>query len=137
MHLLSSGPGTPLSAIIPSAEPEDPLPLATLFTLLHLVLHVNLIQQFIPPGTSIKFWLRANSFERLSELVPMPYSWTFAAAGLAPFFSLLSGHSLPTTLWWSTTGLVALLCCTFERWSTEGVADIRELEGMMYTAPGA
>lgn len=137
MYLLGSGTGTPLSPIFPSATPEDPLPLATVFTLLHLFLHVNLIQRFIPPRTSIKYWLRANSFDRLSEFIPMPFSWAFAAAGMAPAFSLLSGYSLPTTLWWSTTNLVALLCYNFERWSTEGVADIRELEGMMYTAPGA
>lgn len=137
IYLLSPGPGTPLTAVMSGSPPDESIPLASFFTILHLILHVNLTQRFLPQRASLRTWLSNNSFKQAAQYIPLSYSWTLATAALAPPLSLLCGRSFPTTLWWSLTAILALFCQVSERWAEEAAVSIQELENMKYTAPGA
>jgi hypothetical protein len=120
-----------------SYPPDDAIPLATSFTLLHLLVHINLMQRFVPQRTSIKTWLRNNSFDVLAEHIPLSYTQTCALAALAPALSVISGHRLPTILWWFFAIMISVLCQSIENWDLRGEEGIKILEGLMYNVPGA
>jgi hypothetical protein len=122
---------------MPSYPADGGLPLGKPLLLLHLLLHVNIAQRFVPPRHTIKSYLIANSFTGLAERIPLPYSYTYSIGAVAPLISLLSGKQLPTILWWSIVEIMALLCQFIERLGSESEESIRTLEGLMYRAPGA
>jgi hypothetical protein len=137
LYLFSPSGSDPISNIFDTTTGSRPLPFATTFTFLHLLLFVNLNQHFLPPHLTIKNWLYSMSRSDLAAWIPLSYKQTVAIAVVAPVLSLIAWRSASCSLWWSLAGLVTGLCWVIERWNQEGERQVQELEGLKYEAKGA
>ena len=111
----------------------SPLPGSTAFTLLNLLLHLNLALHLLLPFLSSSHPLRSFLPPRL----PLPHRHILALASLAPAFALVSRRSWADVLWWTVSAGLAWLVWSASRWMAEEEREIESLEGMRYDAKGA
>lgn len=112
---------------------SQPLPLATLFALLHIFVHGNLNLLLLSP----EHQLRSRASAIANGNLPLPYSALFGVSAIAPVLSLSLRHSWLDVVWWSAAILVTWLIYNGQQWVQEENASIANLEKMRYTAKGA
>ncbi|CCM03493.1 uncharacterized protein FIBRA_05627 [Fibroporia radiculosa] len=127
---------SPLYALLPTIVPTAPLPLAALFAVLHIALHLNLGLLLLPYESSIIRWL-ASLPPPLSALpIVLSHPICLVAPALAPALSLLLLRGWPETVWWSVAGAMTWFVYTIRQWPEQSEDDIRQLENMRYDARG-
>lgn len=118
-------PTNPLLVLFSSKQPDTPIPLLLPFTLLAVLIHLDLGLLLYPDRS------------RLTDVAPLSYLPLFGLSALSPFLSILLGRHWLTVAWWSVTGGVVWLAHSVQRWINQGAQSILELEKMKYVAPGA
>lgn len=68
---------------------------------------------------------------------PLPFTFSYALALVAPTISFILGRSWLTIAWWSITAVVIFAVQTVQESIQHGEESISALEAMKYTAPGA
>lgn len=112
------------------------LPLASLFTLLHIFVHANLslhLLSLLSPEHPVLSLAAANTRSQL----PLPYGVLFIMSAIAPVFSVLLRHAWLDVVWWCATLLVSWFIYSGQSWVREEEESIEKLEKMRYTARGA
>ena len=121
----------PLSVIVPPATPgpSSSIPLPGLFTILSLLVHINLaflaFMDYIKP----RF--------HTSHVHPISYQLSYALSAVAPTLSLFLRRPWQSTIWWGLTTTVVFTAQSIMESINEGNKDISELESMKYVAFGA
>ncbi|KAJ7069723.1 hypothetical protein C8F01DRAFT_1113738 [Mycena amicta] len=100
----------------------DPIPAPTLFAILSLLLHANLVLHLHPYLASFP--------------LPLSYSTTYALACVSPTLSLFLARAWQTTVWGLLTALVTGLVHSVHSTLREGDEALAELESLKYKAPG-
>jgi hypothetical protein len=137
LYLITPSAVDPITNLTSSAHLQHPLPFSAPFTFLHVLIHVNLNQHFLPPRHTLKAWLHSVSRSDLAAWLPVKYQILAATSAMAPVLSVAMLRSAATTLWWSLTGIIVGVCWIIERWDAESESRVRELENMRYEAKGA
>ncbi|KIM89228.1 hypothetical protein PILCRDRAFT_813155 [Piloderma croceum F 1598] len=126
LHLIFLvNPTNPLLVFFSSKQPDTPIPLLIPFTLLAVLIHLDLGLLLYPDRS------------RLTDIAPLSYLPLFGLSALSPFLSILLGRHWLTVAWWSVTGGVVWLAHSVQQWIDQGAQSILELEKMKYVAPGA
>ena len=105
-----------------------PIPLARLFALLSVAMHLNLALLIHPEAIQKSF---------RSEIRPLSYPLALALSSIAPIICLVLGRPWQTIIWWSLTGALVLFAQTVLDSMDMGTRSVLELEAMKYVAPGA
>jgi hypothetical protein len=123
----------PLLVIIPPPIIKTPssIPLPGLFTVLSIILHINLA--LLASLDHIKLRFRISHV----QLHPLSYQLSYALSAVAPTLSLLLQRPWQSTVWWSMTGAVVFTTHSVMSAIEEGNKNVSELESMKYVAPGA
>lgn len=109
------------------------LPLATLFTVVHIFVHANLLLHLLPPTHPLRSTAATNS----SNYLPLPYSILFGSASIAPVISLSLRHTWLEGAWWSAALLLTWFIYSGQEWVQEETKAIEGLEQLRYNARGA
>jgi hypothetical protein len=118
-------PTNPLLVFSSGIEKDPPIPLLIPFTLLAIIIHLDLSLLLYPDRST------------LTDISPLPYPPLFGLSALSPCLSILLGRSWLTVAWWSVSGGVVWLAYNVQHWIDKGDQSIKELEGMKYVAAGA
>ncbi|KDQ62335.1 hypothetical protein JAAARDRAFT_122292 [Jaapia argillacea MUCL 33604] len=121
----------PFVPIFSSDIAEPAIPGARPFTVLHILIHANLLLSLLFDQNWVKD-LELGQFR-----LPTSYTHMLLASAIAPILSVILGKTWATTGWWSVTILVSLLVQTVQGWLEAGNENIVELEKMRYVARGA
>ncbi len=132
IHLLTPTKVNPLLVIFPEETPSaaSTIPLATVFTLLSLFVHLNLALLFHPD--EVRTFLKLTHNPK-----PLSYSLLYALSAVAPTLSLFLRLPWQTTLWWLLTALIVFVVQTVIDAIESGTQSISELESKRYVARGA
>ena len=135
LSLMNLSHDNPLLAIIPSTgqEPTTPIPFRTAFTLLSLLLHVNLIS--LAFSDQLKTGLRLHVAGIRGW--PLSYKLSYALGTAAPAISVYSRRTWQSSVWWSLTLVVIFTVQNMTTSIAQGSESIFELEAMKYLARGA
>ena len=135
MSLMDSSHDNPLLAIIPSTDqkPTTSIPFRTAFTLLSLVLHVNLSFLAFPDQLKTELRLRVAGIQGR----PLSYQLSYALGAVAPAISVYAQRTWQSSVWWSLTLVVIFTVQTTTISIAQGSESISELEAKKYVARGA
>ncbi|KAG9227588.1 hypothetical protein PTI98_011150 [Pleurotus ostreatus] len=131
-YFFNSSNASPLFAIAPSPT-SGIFPLASLFTQINLLVHINLYGLLHPE--------RVRSL--LDEAQPyslslLSYSLCYAITCVPPSLCLFMGLTEWQTLgWWLFTPFVVYIVQSIHEATVAGDRNIAELEALRYSAPGA
>ena len=134
IYLVSPSKQSPLSVLYPpSALAPQVLPLAALFALLHIFLHINLSVQLLPAGHHVRTAFASNS----GKVLPLPYTALFALASAAPVLAAALRHTWMDIAWWAAALLVTWIVYSGQDWVRQENEALAELERLRYVARGA
>lgn len=133
MFLLGSRSVNPLQALFPEQLPNEDtsIPLTTFFTLLSLVLHLDLVRSIYPTEHGMQLQLSSM------EIPPLSYRFSYPLAAVAPTLAVCLRRPWPTLAWWFLTIVILFVTQTVHQSTIQGTEMISELETRKYTAPGA
>ncbi|KAI9058389.1 hypothetical protein FKP32DRAFT_1614849 [Trametes sanguinea] len=136
IYMLCSSGESPLAVLFHNAPLRSPMPLASVFALLQILIHCNLSLNALPSNHRLR---RAVQRYHPSTQLPVRLSHPLSiiAPTLAPLYAFLMGQDWVDVLWWSTTGCLTLLVAAVLRWMREEEQAIAELEKLRYDARGA
>ncbi|KAL0961094.1 hypothetical protein HGRIS_006076 [Hohenbuehelia grisea] len=136
VFLFSSRKASPLLSILPSEiiDPDPPLPLVSLFSLISLALHLNLAILLDPQRARS---LLGGEFGEQISLHYLSYQFSYAIAAVAPTLCLFLGRSWQTIVWWCFPIGLIYITQSLQQAIAQGHESIMALEAMRYRAPGA
>ncbi|OBZ71542.1 hypothetical protein A0H81_08427 [Grifola frondosa] len=135
IYLYSPTKESPFSALLGSHSPAPPIPLASAFDVLHMLLHLHLHLHLLHPEHPIRRML--SSAPNIPFPLPLTHPLILTAPALAPVLSLLLRRDWRDALWWSVASGMTWLVYSTLKWIQKNEEDIHELEKMQYDARGA
>ncbi|KLO12989.1 hypothetical protein SCHPADRAFT_828687 [Schizopora paradoxa] len=135
-----------LSLFLTIRTHDSPIILSRLFALLHTGVHLNVLLHLFTNSNSSPGAAGISRQIRLDDVpswiadvpyLPLPFTWTFFLALLAPLTSIVSTRAWQQSAWWSTAFCLSLVSGRILAWISEGEESIRKLEGLQYNAKGA
>lgn len=138
VFLFSSSKVSPLVALFPGSSSEA-IPFTTGFTVLQLLIHINLSLVVLPQNHNIRQTLLSKFDLPYSLALPLPLSNPIAIAlpTLAPATALVLGRGRADVLWWTVPGVLMGITALILGWIKDEERDLQELEKLRYTARGA
>ncbi|CAE7109395.1 unnamed protein product [Rhizoctonia solani] len=125
--LVRGDQSTPFTPILDSAIETGPLiPLASLFTILHIGVHVLDIISLAPPLSGLYKYVP----EDLLRYGPL-------TTCIAPLLALFSGRDVAQLAWWCVPVELSALVWVSRGWMASAVEDIAGLEKLRYDLQGA
>ncbi|OSD07193.1 hypothetical protein PYCCODRAFT_1381746 [Trametes coccinea BRFM310] len=136
LYMLRSSGESPLAVLFQNASLRSPMPLASVFTLLQILIHCNLGLNTLPLHNRLR--RAVQRYPSPTQLpVPISHPLSVFAPALAPLYAFLMGQDWVDVLWWSTAGCLTFLVAAVLKWMREEEQEIAELEKLRYDARGA
>ncbi|KAI0770278.1 hypothetical protein C8Q74DRAFT_1274495 [Fomes fomentarius] len=138
VFLFSSTKVSPLVALFPGSSSEA-IPFPTGFTVLQLLIHLNLSLVVLPQNHNIRQILFLHPDLPYSLALPLPLSHPIAITlpTLAPATALVLGRGRADILWWTVPGVLMGITALILKWIKDEEKDLQGLEKLRYTARGA
>ncbi|KAF9450584.1 hypothetical protein P691DRAFT_665001 [Macrolepiota fuliginosa MF-IS2] len=132
IHLLTPTKTNPLFVIFPNETQLSPptIPFATGFTIISLLIHLNLAILFHPDDVRTHLQLTHNPR-------PLSYGLLYALSAVSPTLSIFLQLPWQITVWWLLTSIIVFVVQTVMDTVESGSQSVSELESMRYVARGA